>query len=99
MENTVKVYLLGAAAVIVSAVKLEDWKRVEKYAPEALKVLDEEGEPSFRVMTTSGGGSANRLGIAWGSYTSEEGYATVTILLDEDVDRFLHHCDLTERRG
>ena len=37
--------ITGACAVLVSDVTLEDWKRVEKYAPEALKIVDEEGEP------------------------------------------------------
>ena len=86
MENKAKIYIMGAAAVLVSGVKLEDWKRVEKYAPEALEIADEKGEAAFRIATASGTGSANKYGIVWGSYTSDEGYATVTILLDEDVE-------------
>lgn len=30
LENTVKIYMMGAAAVIVSGVKMEDWKLAEK---------------------------------------------------------------------
>ena len=86
MENEVKVYMMGAAAVVVSGVKLEDWKLVEQYAPEALRIMDENGEPVFRVMTKKGSGSMNRYGVVWGSYLSEEGNATVTMLLDEDVE-------------
>ena len=86
MENTVKIHILGAAAVIISSVKLEDWKLAEKYAPEKLKKLDEKGEPVFRVMTGSGTGSVNRYGVVWGNYPTEEGNATVTILIDEDVE-------------
>ena len=40
MENTAKIVILGAAAVLVSGVKLEDWKLVEKYAPEMMKIVD-----------------------------------------------------------
>ena len=86
METTARIHILGAAAVLVSGVKLEDWKLVEKHTPEALKVKDENGEPVFRVTAEKGSGSVNRYGIVWGSYTTEEGYATVTILLDEDIE-------------
>ncbi len=86
MDNMAKIYILGAAVVLVSGVKLEDWKLVEKYAPDALKIVNEKGEPVFRVMTDGGTGSINHYGIVWGSYTSEEGNATVTALLDEDVE-------------
>ena len=86
MENTVKVYILGAAAVVISSVKLKDWELVEKYAPEALKILNEKGEPVFKVATATGTGSMNCYGVVWGTYVSEEGYATVTILLDEEVE-------------
>ncbi len=86
MENEVKVYMMGAAAVIVSGVKLEDWQLVEKYAPEALRIVDESGDPVFRVTTSKGTGSMNRYGVVWGSYLSEEGNATVTILVDDEVE-------------
>ena len=86
MEEKAKIVILGAAAVLVSGVKLEDWKLVEKYAPEALKIVTEEGEDLFRVMTTSGAGSVNKYGICWGTYLSDEGCATVTVLIDEDVE-------------
>ena len=86
MEHSVKVYLIGAAAVIVSGVKLEDWQRAEQFAPEALRVMNEDGEPAFRIMTAKGSGSMNELGVVWGSYLNEEGNPTVTILIDDEVD-------------
>ena len=86
MENTAKIYIMGAAAVIVSGVKLEDWKLVEKYAPAALNIVDEAGEPDYKVMTAGGPGSMNKYGVVWGSYLSVEGNATVTILLDDEVE-------------
>ena len=86
MENNAKIYIMGAAAVLVSAVKLEDWKLAEKYAPEALKIVDEDGEPVFRIATRKGSGSVNWYGICWGSYVSDEGCATVTVLLDDEIE-------------
>ena len=85
MENTARIHILGAAAVIVSTVKLEDWKLAEKYAPEKLIKRDENGEPVFKVMTGACTGSVNHYGVVWGNYPTEEGLATVTLLLDEDI--------------
>ena len=86
IDNAAHVEISGASAVLVSDVTLEDWERVEKYAPEMLKVVDEDGEPVFAVKTCCGGGSVNKFGVCFGSYTNEGGKATVTVLLDEDID-------------
>ena len=86
IDNAAKVEISGASAVVVSDVALEDWKRVEKYAPEALKIVDEEGDAVFKVKTGTQGGSINEYGVCFGSYTNEGGKATVTVLLDEDVE-------------
>lgn len=86
IDNAAGVEINGAAAVLTSGVKLEDWQRVEKYAPDMLKIVDEEGEPLFRVKTGEGGGSINEYGVCFGSYTNEGGLATVTVLLDDDVE-------------
>lgn len=86
MENTARIHMMGGAAIVVSSIKLEDWKLAEKYAPEALTITDDDGDPAFRVMTGAGAGSISKYGVVWGAYRSEEGNATVTVLLDEDLD-------------
>ena len=86
MEKQAKIYILGAAAVLISGVKLEDWKRVEKFAPDILKIMDDSGDDSFRIQTGEGGGRVTEDAVSWGSYTSSEGYATVTVLLDEEIE-------------
>lgn len=86
MENTARIYIIGAAAVLVSGVKLEDWKLVEKHAPEMMKMVDENGETVFRVACGDDGGSATQDGICWGHHTSEDGCATVTALLSKDIE-------------
>ena len=86
MENTARIHIMGAAAVLVSTVSLEDWKLVEKYAPEMLVVVDEQGEPAFKVATVSGSGSVNKYGVCWGAYVSDEGMASVTVLLDDEIE-------------
>ena len=85
-DNAAHIDLTGAAAVLVSDVKLEDWQRVEKYAPEALKIVDEEGEVVFKVMTCCCTGSVDKNGVCFGTYTNEGGLATVTVLMDDDVE-------------
>ena len=85
-DNAAHIDLTGAAAVLVSDVKLEDWKRVEKYAPEALKIVDEEGDVVFKVMTCCCTGSVNENGVCFGTYTNEGGLATVTVLMDDEVE-------------
>ena len=86
IDNAAHIDISGASAVLVSDVKLEDWARVEKYAPDMLKIVDEEGDTVFKVATSDGGGSVNEYGVCFGSYTNEGGKATVTVLLDEEVE-------------
>ena len=86
-DNAAHVEVLGATATLISDVKLEDWKRVEKYAPEALVIVEEEsGDTLFKVKTCGGTGSANKYGVCFGAHTAGDGLATVTILLDEDIE-------------
>ena len=86
MENTPKIVILGAAAVLVSGVKLEDWKLVERFTPEEMKIVNDEYETLFKVSVCSGPGSVCREGINWGTYVTDKGNATVTVLFDEDVE-------------
>ena len=86
IDNAAHVDISGASAVLVSDVKLEDWERVEKYAPEALKIVDEDGETVFMVTSRRGAGSVNKYGVCFGSYQNDGGKATVTVLLDDEVE-------------
>ena len=85
-DNAAHIDLTGAAAVLVSDVALEDWKRVEKFEPDAMKIFDEEGDVVFKVATCCCTGSINKNGVCFGSYTNEGGKATVTILLDDKIE-------------
>lgn len=87
IDNAATIEISGASAVLVSGVKLEDWKKVEKYAPEMLKIVDEDTDDViFKVTTCGGTGSANKYGVCFGAHTNEGGKATVTLLLDEDIE-------------
>ena len=86
IDNAAHIDISGASAVLVSDVTLEDWQKVEKYAPEALKIMDDDGDPLFKVQTGSAGGSATQYGVSFGSHTNEGGKATVTVVLGESVE-------------
>jgi hypothetical protein len=90
IDNAASVEINGAAVVVTSGVKLEDWKRIEKYAPELLKIVDAETDDVlFKVKTScNGGGTINKNGVCFGpeAYANSEGYATITILLDPEVE-------------
>jgi len=86
IDNAAHVDISGASAILVSDVTLEDWERVQKYAPEALKIVDEDGNAVFKVKTSEGAGSVNEYGVVFGTYMNDGGKATVTVLLGENVD-------------
>jgi len=86
IDNAAHVDISGASAILVSDVTLEEWERVQKYAPEALKIVDEDGNAVFKVKTSEGAGSVNEYGVVFGTYMNDGGKATVTVLLGEKVD-------------
>lgn len=83
-DNAANVKIVGSACVVTSSVKLEDYKLVEKYRPEALKLYDEDNEHEviFAVSTTENeAGSIDKYGAEFGPVASSEGYATITMLI------------------
>lgn len=78
-----KIVVAGNSLVVVSAVKLEDLKLVNKYRPEALvlKGGEDNKEEIFRVgVTECGAGEIGKFGVFFGGEThDEEKFATVTI--------------------
>ena len=86
MEKSAEIHVLGCAAVVVSAVNLEDWKLIERHEPESLAVRDDSGHPIFQVRTNCGPGLLTKDYAIFGSPTTEDGKATITILLDPDSD-------------
>ena len=82
MENMLKIYIMGCAAVVESSVNLEDWQLVERYIPDALRIVNEDGEEVFRVSTDEGPGRINDENVVWGEAVSETGKATITVLID-----------------
>lgn len=78
-ENAASAKVTGGACVIISEMKLEDVEKLEKYAPEALTLFDNEGEIEFVVDTSSGAGSLSAWGATFGKHTTADGKATITL--------------------
>ena len=74
------VTVTGAAVVIHSATDLETLQTLKKYAPEALNLYNEDGEPEFAVgLTKTGKGSINKIGATFSKYVDSDGHPTITI--------------------
>ena len=85
-----KITIIGATAAVISGVKLEDIKVLEKYKPQAhvLKEKDEDGKAKevFRIGSGCGNGAIGKYGANFGAATNAEGFALVTIQIPEDVE-------------
>lgn len=87
IDNAATITITGAAAVLTSAVKLDDWKRVAEFMPEELQLVDEDTEEIlFKVAVGEGPGSMNEYGVVFGSVVGTDGKATVTVLLDPETE-------------
>lgn len=88
-DNAATVTVIGEAAVVTSALKLEDIQLAKKYRPEALKLYkdDKKNEQLFGIdVTTRSSGSINDKGATFSEATNQEGYATITMCVDRDND-------------
>ena len=77
-----KITIVGDAVVVTSTLKLEEYKTIETYRPNALTLMGgEDGkEPIFMVATSDCGGDINKYGATFASATHDEnGYATITM--------------------
>lgn len=77
-----KIKIAGDAVVVVSELKLEEIKKIEKYRPKALilKGGDDGKEPIYKIGTTTGSGSITEFGAEFNSEThDDEKKATITM--------------------
>jgi len=82
-----KTVIAGNAAIITSALKLEDLRTIQKYRPKALTLLGgEDGkEPIFAIGVTEGAGSINKIGASFGREANDgSGLATITMAIGDE---------------
>lgn len=81
-----RITIAGDAAVVTSAMTLEDIKTIEKYRPKELilKGGEDGNEPIFAIGTTAAGaGTINTYGASFGSETRDENkLACITMFLE-----------------
>lgn len=85
-DNAATVKIVGGACVIESSATLEDLAMLKKFRPNALSLFEEKGgkkEPVFAVGLGKGAGSICEYGVSFGSVTSSDGKATVTLMIPE----------------
>lgn len=93
-DNAIGVSIIGSVAVIESALTPEQIRSVEKYRPDALTVVDKDDNPVFRMGTTnSQEGAINKFGASFGTATSVNGNATITIPWDNGDDAISRFVD------
>jgi len=95
-DNAATVTVLGEAAVVTSALKLDDIKLAKKYRPEALKLYKDEkkNEELFAIdVTTRSSGSINANGATFSDATNQDGFATITMTVDRGDDVAAHLMD------
>lgn len=91
-DNAAKATVTGSACVIVSDLKKEDLDLVKKYRPEELVLYKGEGkekEPVFAVgVSRYSDGHLSRNGAEFGTATTADGNATITIPVDPTEGNF-----------
>ena len=89
-DNAASIKIVGGVAVVESAAKLDTIKKLQKYRPRSLSLFEEiDGvkEEVFAVCAApKGTGSINKYGASFGTSTTEDGKATVTLLIPDGVE-------------
>lgn len=84
-----KFVLAGHSCNLISGVKMEDYRKVERFAPEVLTLKDEEGNPVFKVTTNhSGEGTFSEFGVEFSSAPDMKGYpiAVLNVRGADDIE-------------
>lgn len=85
-DNAAKVTIVGEAAVVTSALKLEDIKTAKKFRPDALKLVEDKEITYMIDYTTRSSGSINNVGATFSDVTDAEGHATITMCVTREGD-------------
>ncbi len=82
-EKLAEILIVGAAVVVRSTIKLDDWRKALAYDPD-LGLYDEEEKPLFTVGIEKGPGSMDSHRIAFSSVPDQNGFACVTMIPDAE---------------
>lgn len=87
-ENAAKAHVIGGAIILSSDATPDQIKTLTKYRPNALKLVNKESKDVEYVvaMSESGLGSINNNGAVFSAHTNNDGKATITIGIPDNVD-------------
>lgn len=86
-DNGAQAVIVGSSCVVKSTLTPDEIKKMKKLHPEALTMVDEDGEPVFAIdIDERTPGSINSFGACFGNATSSDGKATITVLLEPTAE-------------
>lgn len=85
--NAAVIKIVGNVAVVESDAQLDAIEKLQKYRPEALRLYDGTGKDKEEVFAVcaapKGNGSINRYGASFGTATTVDGNAIITLAIPE----------------
>ena len=82
-DNAAQAIVMASACVIKSTLTPEEIRNIKKLRPEMLEMVDEDGEPVFAIdIDENIPGTLNKYGACFGNAVSEDGKATITVVID-----------------
>lgn len=81
-----KLTITADAYALTSDVKVNDIELLRKHNPDALKIMDEDGNTKFALGYSEGKPNVASFGVTFGGKTRDEnGYATITGTIPSDL--------------
>ena len=81
-----RVLVAGCACVVTSLLTYDEIERYKRLHPEALSLVDEDGNPVFTIDVSDGSGLLVKDRAEFSRMKSADGKATITILLDPEIE-------------
>lgn len=85
-EQFSRVLVVGCACVIFSAFTPDELRDLQRFLPDALTARDAQGAVFAISLDPSSPGSLTKDGAVFSAHPSSRGKATITILIDPEVD-------------
>lgn len=90
-----KINVNGSALVILSSFSFDNLKKIQKRKPEALCLVDDKGNTTFKVgVTEPGQGNISKYGISFDSASYDESHrANLTMCIPSNVENIYAFID------
>lgn len=86
-DSAAQATILGSSCVVKSTLTPEQISRVKEMHPEALEMYDKNDEMVFKLdIDETSPGSISKYGACFGNAKSQDGKATITVVIDPTVE-------------